>query len=137
MGPVEEADLEAVEVLREPLYLYAPRGADGDPRGVRWVLYPEGSRTRRIIDEALMRAGITPSVALESHNPAVLRQMVAIGLGWSVLPAAIVDEAPERGAVRRGSALAQRPLCATWRAGSPADPRRTAFLDLALAHARA
>ncbi len=137
VGPVAEADLEAVEVLREPLYLYAPPGAGGELRDVRWVLYPEGSRTRRIIDEAFTRAGITPSVALESHNPAVLRQMVAIGMGWSVLPPAIVEEAPVSAAVRRGEALAWRLLYATWRAGSPRDARRAAFLEQALAQGRA
>lgn len=136
VGPVIEADLQAVEVLREPLYLYAPPGA-AEPSGARWVLYPEGSRTRRIIDEALSRAGITPSVALESHNPAVLRQMVAIGMGWSVLPAAIVEEAPASAADRRGAALTWRPLYATWRADSPPDSRRAAFLDLALAQRQA
>jgi DNA-binding transcriptional LysR family regulator len=132
VGPVDDADLASIEVLREPLYLFAPPGAAGEPRDVRWVLYPEGSRTRRIIDEAFIRAGITPSVVLESHNPAVLRQMVAIGMGWSVLPAAIVEDAPAASAVRRGEALAERPLHATWRAESPPDPRRAAFLDLAL-----
>src|SRR5205807_456074 len=89
VGPVEEADLSAIEVLREPLYLYVPPGDVGNPRNAHWVLYPERSRTRRIIDEAFARSGISPSVVLESGNPAVLRQMVAIGLGWSVLPAAI------------------------------------------------
>jgi DNA-binding transcriptional LysR family regulator len=133
VGPVTEPDLSAVEVAREPLYLYAPPDAEGGPDGAPpWVLYPEGSRTRRIIDAALAEVGIRPRVALESSNPAVLRQMVAIGLGWSVLPAAVAEGTAGGPALRRGACVAERPLCAAWRRASPPDARREAFLRLAL-----
>lgn len=134
VGPVEEADLLSTELRRELLFLYAPAGDHGDPRRARWVLYPQGSRTRRIIDAALARAGIQPAVTLESDNPAVLRQMVAMGLGWSALPAAVAEEAAQPQGVRRGERLAERPLHAVWRRGSREDPRAEAFLTLALAH---
>lgn len=132
VGPVDEPDLAAVEVLREPLYVYAPSADTDDPRRARWVLYPEGRRTRRIIDEAFARAGITPSVVLESDNPDVLRQMVAMGLGWSVLPPAVAEADAVRAAVRQGERLAERPLYAVWRRTSPANPRAGAFLDLTM-----
>ncbi len=132
VGPVTEPDLAAVEVAREPLYLYAPPDDDGTPEGARWVLYPEGSRTRRIIDAALAQAGIRPRVALESSNPAVLRQMVAMGLGWSVLPVAVAEGGAGGASPRRGARVAERPLCAAWRRASPPDARREAFLRLAL-----
>src|SRR5215216_290231 len=107
VGPVEEADVSSAEVLREPLHIYAPPGDAGDPAAARWVLYPEGSRTRAIIDAALARAGIMPAVALESSNPAVLRQMVALGMGWSVLPPAIAEADGESAALRRGEQIAE------------------------------
>jgi DNA-binding transcriptional LysR family regulator len=132
VGPVTEPDLSAVEVAREPLYLYAPPDAEGGPDRAPWVLYPEGSRTRRIIDAALAEVGIRPRVALESSNPAVLRQMVAMGLGWSVLPAAVAEGTVGGPALRRGACVAERPLCAAWRRASPPDARREAFLRLAL-----
>lgn len=132
VGPVTEPDLAAVEVAREPLYLYAPADDRGDPQAARWVLYPEGSRTRRIIDVALAQAGIHPRVALESSNPAVLRQMVAMGFGWSVLPEAVAEGGGGGPALRRGGLVAERPLCAVWRRASPLDTRREAFLRLAL-----
>lgn len=134
VGPVTDPDLVAHEVLREPLYIYAPAGDPEDPRSARWVLYPEGSRTRRIIDAAFVRANITPFVALESDNPAVLRQMVALGLGWSVLPPAIGEDPTGATGIRRGECLAQRPLYAVQRRGSPPDPRVETFLALAFTH---
>lgn len=132
VGPVDKSDLASIEVLREPLYIYAPGGDVGDPRVARWVLYPEGSRTRRIIDGALARAGITPAVVLESDNPAVLRQMVTMGLGWSVLPPAIAEDEAGGTAVRRGERVAERPLDAAWRRSSPPNARVEAFLALTI-----
>jgi DNA-binding transcriptional LysR family regulator len=140
VGPVPELDLTATEVLREPLHIYTPPDEEGDPRAARWVLYPQGSRTRRIIDAAFARFGIEPAVVLESGNPAVLRQMVAMGLGWSVLPPAIAeaegpgaagDEAAPAG-LQRGERLAERPLHVAQRRDGPPDPRAEAFLALAL-----
>lgn len=132
VGPVSDPVFSSVELLREPLYLYAPAGDADGLQAARWVLYPEGSRTRAIIDEALARLGITPSVALESSNPAVLRQMVSMGLGWSVLPSVIAEGPAGVAGVRRGERLAERPLHATTRRDSPTDPRVEAFLALAL-----
>jgi len=137
VGPVDEPDYRSAEVLQEPLYVYMPAGDTGDPRQARWVLYPEGSRTRGIIDRAFMAAGLQPSVALESSNPQVLRQMVAMGMGWSALPPAIAEGEPNSirngaGGVQRGALLAQRPLHVVRRRTSPADPRVEAFLRLAL-----
>ena len=136
VGPLEDAALRTTEVLREPLHVYAPAGDEGDPRSARWVLYPEGSRTRRIIDEALARIGVEPAVALESSNPAVLRQMVALGLGWSVLPPAVAEPDDGHTPVRRRERLTERLLQAAWRRGSPTDARAAAFLRLALERAR-
>jgi DNA-binding transcriptional LysR family regulator len=133
VGPVEDADLVSSEVLREPLHVYAPVNDTAGLSAARWVLYPDGSRTRRIIDASFARAGIVPTVALESGNPAVLRQMVALGLGWSVLPPAIAEPATTHAVLRRGALLAERSLHATRRRESRPDPRADAFLALAVA----
>jgi DNA-binding transcriptional LysR family regulator len=132
VGPVEQPGVVSLEVLREPLYVYTAPGDGGNAESARWVLYPEGSRTRRLIDGAFARAGIHPTVALESSNPAVLRQMVAMGLGWSVLPPTIAEDTPGPAVARRGDRLAERPLHAARRAAAPLDPRVEAFLALAL-----
>jgi DNA-binding transcriptional LysR family regulator len=130
VGPPDE-DLRAEEVSREALYLYAPPGQRPDTLDPRadWVLYPEGSRTRAIIDAGLGRLDIRPRVTLESHNPEVLRQMVALGLGWSVLPLTVAED-EEAFRDRRGPQVAERPLVGLRR--SVQNPRVEAFLRLAL-----
>jgi DNA-binding transcriptional LysR family regulator len=135
VGPVAEADLSSKEVLSEALHVYAPAAAAGDRKKARWVLYPEGSRTRRIIDEAFARRGLRPDVVLESDNPAVLRQMVAFGLGWSVLPPAIAEEEAAPAGVLRAERLAERHLYAALRRETNRDARAEAFLALALTRA--
>lgn len=135
VGP-PEPDLEGVEMLREPLHVYAPPGADpfAPPAEAEWALYASGSRTRALIDDGLARLGIHPRVSLESQNPGVLRQMVALGLGWSVLPVAVGEAEGGRDgpALRRGALVAERMLSAMRRAGAPPDHRAQGFLALAL-----
>src|SRR5690606_34475805 len=63
VGPAE-GEHETDEVLREPLFLYAPPGVEGTPAEAEWVLYPAGSHTRTLIDEALLREGIRARVTL-------------------------------------------------------------------------
>jgi DNA-binding transcriptional LysR family regulator len=130
VGPVD-GDYQAVELRREALYLYAPRGVRGGPDDAQWVLYPAGRRTRALIDAGLARLGIRPQVTLESDNPEILRQMVALGVGWSALPAAVAQG--RRPALRRHSdePIAERSLLGVRRPQAPPDARAEAFLRLA------
>lgn len=130
------ADLEAVAVRTEPLHIYAPPAWEARPAPggeVEWALYPAGSHTRLLIDEGLRRLGITPRVMLESGNPEVLRQVVALGLGASVLPAAVAEDDVTAGRAARGAPVAERTLLGVRRAGAAPDARVQAFLRLALA----
>ena len=108
-------------LLDEELAVWAPVGGPARASG-RWVTYPEGSQTRAVVLDALRRAGRPVTVVAESHQPEVLAQMVALGLGWSVLPVAQV----ERSAVtlRRVGAepFVRRTLLVARRADGPADP---------------
>ena len=128
-------DLDAVPVRTEPLHIYAPASAPGasdDPRDAEWALYPAGSHTRSLIDDGLRALGIVPRVTLESGNPEVLRQVVALGLGWSVLPAAVADDDVTAGHATRRERVAERTLLGVRRAGAAPDARVESFLRLAL-----
>ncbi|MFA7248498.1 MAG: LysR family transcriptional regulator [Dehalococcoidia bacterium] len=131
IGPAGD-DLEAHPVQTEALHVYAPPGSAASPEGAAWALYPAGSHTRSLIDAGLRRLGIIPRVMLESSNPEVLRQVVALGLGWSVLPAAVAEEDAAPRAERREQ-VAERTLLGVRRVGAAADARVEAFLRLALA----
>lgn len=136
----EDGDLRADEVLREPLHVYGPPGARTPlpPPGAEWVLYPAGSRTRAAIDAGLASIEVHPRIALESHNPEVLRQMAALGLGWTVLPLPVAQVEAGRGGgdrgrgglrLRQGPLVAERSLVGVRRRAE--NPRVEAFLDLA------
>ena len=132
IGPVDD-DLSAVEVGREPLHVYAPQGPWQALEDADWVLYPAGSRMRRIIDEGLARLGVSPHVRLESGNPDVLRQMMSLGVGWTVLPVAVAerDRASSLEYTRRAQ-VGEMTVVAAQRGGARRNPRADAFVELAL-----
>jgi DNA-binding transcriptional LysR family regulator len=56
------------------------------------VLPDEHTYTHRIVTEALQAHGIHPRIRLATNYLETLKMLVAIGLGWSVLPCSMVDE---------------------------------------------
>lgn len=75
----------------EPLLVHAPdrRSLERPAREWGpWVTFPPDSHTRSVIQRALRQIGAPFNVVAESHQPEVLREMVRVGLGWTVLPAA-------------------------------------------------
>jgi DNA-binding transcriptional LysR family regulator len=130
IAPLED-DLETVELGREPLHIYSPAGSVESSGEADWALYPAGSRTRALIDEALAARGILPRVAMESSNPEILRQIVTLGLAWTVLPPGVAEASPTP--LRRHDAepLVQRSLVAATRRGTSTDPRAQTLLALA------
>lgn len=77
-------------LLDDPLSVLAPGdSADVGPEGWGpWVTFPSGSHTRHVVADALRRAGAGFEVVAESNQPEVLREMVLLGVGWTVLPLA-------------------------------------------------
>lgn len=77
-------------LLSEAMCLYAPHGRRlGPPANWGpWVSFPEGSRTRSLVAAALAEEGAPFDVVAESHQPDVLREMVHLEVGWTVLPEA-------------------------------------------------
>ncbi len=132
IGPQVDPDFSAVRIRREPLLIYAPPGSHGkDLRACEWILYPPKSRTRALIDAALSKRGITPKITLESGSPEVLRQLVSLGLGWSVLPEAVAEGASR--SLRRvfKTPLAYRELLAFRRKNAPFDALANDFTEMA------
>lgn len=80
--------LTARPVRTDELAVYAPpTAARGAPSTWGpWVTFPSGSHTRALMDAALRRLGAPFDVVAESHQPEVLREMVKLGIGWTVLP---------------------------------------------------
>ncbi len=80
--------IDTVSLLSETLVVYAPpTTVIGAPSTWGpWVLFPSDSHTRRAVEERLVEVGARVDIAAESHQPDVLREMVQLGLGWTVLP---------------------------------------------------
>ncbi len=55
------------------------------------ILPGEATFTRRLIEEGLARLGVTPLVAFSTNYLETIKMMVAVGLGWSVLPRTMRD----------------------------------------------
>ena len=102
--PPESDDLECVELVAEPIYVYGPEATTKLPVGEwgPWITFPADSLTRNLAAERLRAQGVVFNVVAESSQPAVIREMVRLGMGWTVLPA--VDAEREPHALRRAAA---------------------------------
>ena len=122
-GPVE--GLVTTPLTREPLFVHAPdrRALDRPPREWGpWVTFPTGAHTRRVIQQALRRVGAPFDVVAESHQPEVLREMVRVGLGWTVLP-----PAPGRRSPTGSQPIAHRHLVVARRSQASPNPAADAL----------
>jgi DNA-binding transcriptional LysR family regulator len=109
-------------LLSEDLAVYGPPGERiGAPSSWGpWVLFPSGSHTRSIIVERLAQLGAPLDVVAESHQPEVLREMVHLETGWTVLPTSQGEHGDRP--LANGRQLTTRQLVLATRSGSVHDP---------------
>ena len=107
--PVEGADLMQVPVLREELLLVThPSNPVGRQRRIRapdldeqpLVLFERGSSTRRVIDDMIAREQIGPRIVMETENVEILKALVAIGMGMTIIPYQAVAREVRAGQLR-------------------------------------
>lgn len=101
--PESPPGVDITPILDDPLAVLAPadsRGAKPSDWGP-WVTFPSGSHTRALVATALAREGAAFDVVAESHQPEVLREMVLLGLGWTVLSLTGIGSVDELRVVRR------------------------------------
>ena len=120
--PAPVAGVESVPLLSEPLVVYGPPDVTIGPPSTwgPWVLFPADSHTRGAVAAALAARGAPIEVAAESHQPDVLREMVLLGLGWTVLPRSQGELGPRELTV--GEQLLSRNLVLARRRSAVADP---------------
>ena len=93
--PVEGADLVTVPVLNEELLLVttpthllarrrkvAPRDLAGQP----FILFEQGSATRKVIDRFFATEQIEPTIVMDTENVEIIKAMVKTGLGIGIVP---------------------------------------------------
>lgn len=130
VDPEPEERLTLTPLISEPLYIYAPPGTRiGKPAAWGpWVGFPADSRTRSLIARSLRRRDIDYSVVAESSQPAVLREMVRLGMGWCVLPETDAETEPHALTRAAPEPVATRTLTLTQRADRPPTPATAALL---------
>ncbi len=99
----DDTDIIMDELLTEELAIYAPATNQSNSGRTRvgppaswgpWVTFPRDSHTRRHVAAALRELGTEFVVEAESNQPDVLRQMVNLGMGWTVLPVLQAETEP-------------------------------------------
>jgi DNA-binding transcriptional LysR family regulator len=123
VAPAHAPDgIDIVPLRCEDLAVYStPASKVGRPaEWGPWVLYPTGSHTREVVVAELRRLGAPLDVVAESHQPDVLREMVRLGVGWTVLPRSQAEHGDRP--LAAGRALTTRQLIAATRAGAVHDP---------------
>ncbi len=129
---VDPSDVVVRPIITEELAVYGPQDTaeqlephDWGP----WVLFPRGSHTRSLTERALLEIGAPLDVVAESHQPDVLREMVRLGLGWTVLPVAQAESGPEPLVPIRRTPLFERSLVAVTRRGALPNPLAETLVD--------
>ena len=93
--PVDGADLIQKPVMREELLLVThPAHPVARQRRITLseledqplLLFERGSSTRRVIDDMLIRAQVRPRIVMETENVEILKALVAIGMGMTIIP---------------------------------------------------
>ncbi len=129
-------DLVVAPLLTEALHVYAPPGTKVGAAETwgPWVSFPSDSRTRALAGRSLRPRGITFNVVAESSQPAVLREMVQLGMGWTVL--APVDAEREPHALQRAveAPVAERVLALCRRSDREPSAALQRLVDVLLAN---
>jgi len=99
--------LVRIDLFVQELYAVCPKGTRIDTEGLGasqlagmpMIATPIGTSTRRLLDQALRRAGVEPNIVVEVSQREAILPLVLAGAGTSLLPASLAKHASDRGAV--------------------------------------
>jgi DNA-binding transcriptional LysR family regulator len=136
--PIDEAPIEAIEVLRDPYVLMTQAGsplAAGLPTLAEIAAQPlVGFRDHHALEsvEAAFHAeGLDPHWAFQSNDNPTVQGFVAAGLGNAVMPRLTVDEGDPRIAIVPLPAIAPRVIAIARHRDRYASPAVRAFIETA------
>ena len=105
--PVNHADLQVVPFITEEMVvittpkhpvLSQKESISAEELGdYPLILFPRGVRTRDVLDGFFRNAGITPRIVMEAENVALIKPLVKIDLGISIVPIRAIAEELQRG----------------------------------------
>ncbi|CAM2959537.1 LysR family transcriptional regulator [Cupriavidus taiwanensis] len=122
----DDADLEAAQVLNDPMLLALPEGhplaaaqslTPADLGAQKWigVMHQETALRHDAFIAACARAGFTPTITMEATEPLAALGLVAAGLGVTTIQRSLRHQAPAGVVLHELSWLDYRiPLWAAW-----------------------
>jgi len=133
-----ELSREELAVAMSPRDRLAGPGATtplsvGKLAGRRLIAFQRGSSTRRVVDGALARAGVEPRIALEANDFALVRALVARGIGLAILPRSFLERPGPRIAVRPLEPALRMTVALWWRRDRRLSPAAQTFVDFVAA----
>ena len=93
--PVESQDLEVTSVFREEMVVVTSQNhplskkTEVTPEEIAsmpLILFEQGSNTRKIIDQFFGKHDISPQIIMEMENVEIIKPLVDIGLGITIIP---------------------------------------------------
>ncbi|MFS8050903.1 LysR family transcriptional regulator [Rhizobium sp. BR 314] len=124
--PLDDPDLEAAQVLDDPMLLALPAGhplaekqriTPTDLAAQKWigVMHQENALRHDTFIAACAKAGFTPNISMEATEPLAALGLVAAGLGLTTVQRSLRHQAPTGVVLRELSWFAYRtPLWAAW-----------------------
>jgi DNA-binding transcriptional LysR family regulator len=95
--PVSDGDLKIIPLFDEELLIVRPSAKHANASRVRtieaseladapFLLYPETSNVRQVIDRFFEEIPLTPRVVMEAEDTEAIKRLVECGFGYSILP---------------------------------------------------
>jgi DNA-binding transcriptional LysR family regulator len=95
----------------------------------RLIGFERGSSVRQVVDEAFADAGVSPRIALEGNDLALVRSLVAEGIGIGIMPRTFAELPGPPVALRRLSPALTMTVALWWRRGRHLSPAARAFVE--------
>lgn len=105
--PIKHADLKVVPLITEEMVVVtSPKHPVLSQKGkinaedlqdYPMILFPKEARTRNVLDAFFHDVGIAPRIVMEAENVALIKPLVKIDLGISIIPFRSVSEEFQRG----------------------------------------
>lgn len=129
---------EELAVVMSPSHTLARTGPlrIGALAGQRLIGFEHGSSVRRLVDAAFERAGVQPEIALEGNDLALVRSLVAQGIGLAILPRTFAELPGPPVTVRALSPSLTMVVALWWRRGRSLPPAARAFVEFTRARVR-
>jgi LysR family transcriptional activator of glutamate synthase operon len=125
---------EELAVVMSPAHRLA---ADSGPLRVgaladeRLIGFERGSSVRQLVDETFERAGVNPRIALEGNDLALVRSLVAEGIGLAIMPRTFAELPGPPVALRPLTPALRMTVALWWRRGRHLSPAARAFVQFA------